>query len=405
MRSKTTICDYSACTGCAACINICPSNAVHMISDECGYKYPKINLKQCTDCSLCEKTCPVLHPVSLYKAEHSYAVAAIDENLRKSCSSGGMASIISQKILEQDGIVYGCAQISYCDIRHIRVNSSSQLPLLKGSKYVQSEINTIYRNVKEDLNSGCAVLFSGTPCQIAGLKNYLRKDYENLYTLDLICHGVPSQQMLIDDIDLQMSSQTKEMDSRVLFRWKTQYGIQFGIQFGEGKKICLPHDPYILAFFTGLSFRENCHSCPYSQVARVGDITVGDFWGLGAQSHTQFKIKDGVSLVLVNTEKGLKLWQNILPYVKFEQHSLTEAINGNGNLHSPSRRPAGKDIFIQEYKRHRNLKKACNASISKSNYFRLLIKEKIKRLRLLVFIFKKMRFTLYKINCKKENSK
>ena len=403
MRTKTIICDYSSCTGCAACVNVCPCNAVHMISDICGYRYPEIDPEYCVNCGLCERICPVLHPVALHTAEYTYAVAATDENLRKSCSSGGVASTAAQQILNQGGIVYGCAQMSYRNICHVRVETPSELDLLKGSKYVHSEIDMLFRNVKEDLNSGHTVLFSGTPCQVAGIKNFLGKDYPDFYTLDLICHGVPSQQMLIDDIKSMLPSTNTEANKKVSFRWKTQYGIQYGIQFGEEtKRIPFPYDPYILAFYTGLSFRENCHRCTYSQISRVGDITVGDFWGLGAESRTKFKIHEGVSLVLVNTEKGQQLWKMIMPSVRTEQHSLAEAVGGNANLRAPSQRPAGKDLFLREYGSSRNLKKACKISLSKYVYLRFLIIENIKKIRLLVMIFKKIRFLLYKIRHKKE---
>lgn len=382
-----------------------------MREDACGYEYPEIDLSRCVDCGLCERVCPALHPLELREALCAYACAAKDSAERGSSSSGGFSSVAGRWVLEQGGVVYGCAQYSYCDIRHIHVERPDELPLLKGSKYVQSSIGLTYRLVKEDLDAGRTVLFSGTPCQVAGLKRYLRREYPRLYLLDLVCHGVPPQRMLREDVESYFPP-SFPADGRaatsVHFRWKTQYGIQFGVRFGGRfdatgtlplpfrKGICLPHDPYILAFSTGLSFRECCHVCPYARLARVGDLTVGDFWGLGAYAPTRFRIREGVSLALPNTEKGRSLWNSVAPLLEWEERSVAEASAGNANLHSVSPRPRGKDRFLAEYP-EAGLARACRLSVSRGTFLKLACMERLKRLQLLVATFKRVRLMIHKM--------
>lgn len=396
---KSEICAHDLCTGCAACVNICPRNAISMSEDETGYSHPVIRLEDCIDCGLCEKVCPVLHPVELHQPLSTFALVSNDTKERQTSSSGGAASVVARQIIGQGGVVYGCSQKDYRTIRHIRADNNEDIDLLKGSKYVQSDINLIYREIKTDLQQGRKVLFVGTPCQVAGLKNFLRKDFENLYTADLICHGVPSQKMLRDDI--QQQGRGCE-NAYVSFRWKTSYGIQFGIQLKSAtdNKLLyskpLPYDPYILAFFTGISFRENCHVCPYSQSSRVGDITIGDFWKLGAHKKSQFKIKDGVSLVLVNTDKGKHLLSELRDKFIIEEHTLEEAVAGNFNLHTASPRPANKDLFMSIYRKG-GLSQASKTAISKKQYYKLVAIESIKRHKWLVSLFKKIRLMLNKI--------
>lgn len=392
-----------------ACVNVCPRDAISVREDACGYEYPEIDLSCCVDCGLCERVCPVLHPAEFHEAFCAYAAASFESEERASCSSGGMATVAGRYILEQSGVVYGCAQLSYRVIRHVRVENLSDLEQLKGSKYVQSEIGLTYRLVKKDLESGRSVLFSGTPCQVAGLKNYLRKDYSNLYTIDLVCHGVPPRRMLREDVESYQVSDFPadgRVDTSVQFRWKTQYGIQYGIQFGVrfgdrfdasgtssswGKRVRLPHDPYILTFFTGLSFRENCHRCPYSRLSRVGDLTVGDFWGLGAHRPTHFRICEGVSLVLANTPRGTWLWEQLRSQLDVEERTVSEAVAGNWNLRRPSPRPKGKDRFLSEYARGAGLTRACRMGVSRLQYLRIDLMERLKQFRPLVSSFKRVR--------------
>ena len=196
-----TICPEELCTGCLACLNSCTHNAIEITTDICGFRYPSINQDICVDCGLCQLSCPVIHPIEKKFPQSCYAVTVNTEKELATCASGGAATALSRYVLQQGGIVYGCSNVEMRHVKHIRITKEEDLPLLKGSKYVQSDIGLNYRLVKKDLRQGLKVFFVGTPCQVAGLKSYLRKDYPNLITVDLVCHGVPSQQLLNDNID------------------------------------------------------------------------------------------------------------------------------------------------------------------------------------------------------------
>lgn len=405
MDNKYTICSHDECTACAACMNICLHNAITMCEDECGYLHSEINASLCVECGLCRMICPVLHPLNPHKVCTVYAVVSQNRNERRTSSSGGAASSIGRYITGIGGIVYGCSQKNYMDIKHIRVDRAESIDSLKGSKYVQSEIGLCYRKVKQDLRTNKPVLFVGTPCQVAGLKCFLRKEYPNLFTIDLVCHGVAPQRMLWEDVEKYDGlKRYHPKEIYVNFRWKARYGVQYGMQYCQNsdktinilKSIKFPYEAYITAFMTGLSFRENCHKCVYAGVNRVGDITIGDFWGLGAYQKTKIKAKDGVSLLLVNTEKGEKLLQDVKDEFILEERTLKEAVQGNANLRVASARPQGKDIFKKVLK-EKGLDAACRAALPRKQYLRLIAVEELKRFVPLVVAFKKVRLFINRL--------
>lgn len=386
-----------ACTACATCMNVCAHEAIIMQEDEAGYLYPQIDSALCVDCGLCEKVCPVLHPIKLHHPSGVYAVISRNNWEHKTSASGGAASVLGRYLLKREGIVYGCSQENYKNIKHIRVSSEEGLKELKGSKYVQSDMDLCYRMVKQDLQEGRPVLFIGTPCQVAGLKSYLHRDYEQLYVIDLVCHGVAPQRMLRDDVEAYDVRIAQE-DFYVNFRWKAKYGIQYGMQLCQKDEKCrrvlksvkYPCDAYITAFMTGLSFRENCHQCVYSGIERIGDITVGDFWGLGAFNETKMNSKEGVSLLLVNSEKGRRLFDEVKREFVCEERILKEAVRGNANLRHSSPRPQNKDLFMQAFKEH-GLRYACKVSIPRQQYIHLILVEGLKSFPIFVYAYKAIR--------------
>lgn len=331
-------------------MNICPKDAITMVEQEpLGHIYPLIDSAKCIDCHLCEITCPVNTPVSLHEPIHAYAAVSRDYDDLMSSSSGGAASVFSHVILEQGGIVYGCVQENYKHISHERISRKEELYKLKGSKYVQSDMGLVYRNVLQDLKSGKLVLFIGTPCQIAGLRSFLKKEYENLYTVDLVCHGVPSQKLLREEV-LYMLGQ--DSDAYVHFRRKGEpLARMYGLFLSNCPKVAKKkeqflYNDYITAFMDGLTFRKNCYSCAYAQGRRCSDITVADYWGIGK---TTMKTDSGISLILQNTQKAALLIEMSKQYFHIEKRTVYEAISGNGQLIAASSEPTYRDAFIADY--------------------------------------------------------
>lgn len=360
------ICEFEKCTGCSACFNICPTHAIEMTPvGPYGDIHPHIDQNKCIDCHQCEKVCPVNHPVDLHSPIRAIAMISKDKDDLMTSASGGAASVLSRKVIERGGIVYGCVANSYKDIAHRRITTLPELSEMKGSKYVQSDINDIYRQVRQDLHDGKSVLFTGTPCQNAGLKNFLRKDYPNLSLVDLCCHGVPSQEMLRKDCEylLQHAAFKRGENIRVTFREKGPYAEDkdkpFSVAYGtflindEGRRIKIRRkrdaflrDDYITAFMRGLIFRDSCYTCTYAGPRRCSDITIADFWGLDRCSVPQ---ANGVSLLLINSEKGITLAKDSLRETIWEERPVSEAVNGNGQLMKPSVKPEDREQFLKDY--------------------------------------------------------
>lgn len=356
------ICEKEKCTGCFACYNICPKNAIEMKEDDNGFVYPVVNKEKCINCNLCKKVCPSLNEVELKSPLKCFAMQAKNNEILKESTSGGAATIFSEYILKNDGIVYGASFEKKFKINHIRIEKIEDLKKLKGSKYVHCYINDTYKKVKEDLLNKKKVLFTGTPCQIAGLKKFLIKDYDNLYCIDIICHGVPSQKYLKDEI----ASKTELNDITSLkFRIEDDFKIvakQNDTTVYEKEK---SYSKYYEGFMDGFFYRENCYNCRYASSKRCSDITIGDFWGIKDDCILYDERQKGLSVILPITEKGLKLFESCKEEMKFEERNIEEAVLGNSQLRNPTQ--INKDYFKfkklypkigfeKAYKKCRNLK-------------------------------------------------
>ena len=392
----TEICDIKLCTGCAACASVCAHKAISMVEvPPHGYLHPNINNDLCVDCGLCSKTCPANNPPEFNSPLTAFAAISKNHDDLMSSSSGAASSVLATYITNNGGVVYGSVEEDYAHIAHQRIDTLADLPKIKGSKYVHSYTTDIYPKVKGDLQQGLEVLFLGTPCQIAGLRKYLRKPYDNLILVDLCCHGVPSQQFLRDDVENlcdvtfrnkgDMSKPWDRWGLYVTFRNKgdmskpwDMYGIY--VSGKEKNMIISPFlkDNYITAFMSGLLFRENCYTCPYARAERVSDITIADFWGYQGK---QIKIDDGISLLMPSTEKGMQLIESCKPAFYCEERLAAEAIKGNGQFNHPSSRPKERDAFLRMYSEDmqqayrialRNYRKNYNIYILKSRVYKVL---------------------------------
>lgn len=334
------VCDLNKCTGCFACANACPVGAIQMLPGKVGHLFPTI-LDKCIECNKCIKTCPVNNPVELQKPIKTLAFWIKDDEEHQTSTSGGAAACFTNYILEEGGTVYGCASLPHGVIEHIRIDKKEDAFKLKGSKYVHSHINKTYQLIKADLKSGKKVLFIGLPCQVAGLKRYIGKENANLFAIDLICHGVPSQQVLFEYIE-SLGIKRDEV-SVVAFREAKGYYLTIK---SSGRSVYHKNeckDLYYMAFNDNLCFRDSCFTCRYSTPERVGDLTIGDFWGLGAKEPFNHNSHGHVSVVLVNNPKGQLLMESCSDKYEAVERSLDEAVAGNHNLKSPSFAPnAGK---------------------------------------------------------------
>lgn len=326
----------SACCGCNACVEICPKHCIRMVEDAQGFVYPQVDSSVCVECGMCEKVCPFeVTNLSLRSPLKAYAAWNKNRQEHLASSSGGAAYVFSSYILNKGGVVYGCTADGI-DVRHIRVENHSELPKLQGSKYVQSNVCGLFKEVKIDLKNGKPVLFIGTPCQVAGLKNYIKHIPEHLYLVDLICHGVPSQHMLHDHIQhvakgrkIQQISFRKGNDFTISLR-ATNFNYNANVWKDPYK------DLYMKGFMDGMIYRSSCYQCPFASPSRVSDMTIGDFWGLKNAELLPKESKEGISLLLPMTDKGLNLIHAVENNLYISERSVDEAVNGNTQLRHPS---------------------------------------------------------------------
>lgn len=376
MNDLKYICPKDECTGCMACLNICTHSAIGIITDKYGFRYPVVNTDKCVECGLCSRVCPQINKRQFRYPQQCFATILNDDADALSCASGGMATALARTIIRQGGIVVGCSGEDMLHIKHIIVDTENGLNKLKGSKYVQSEIPaTLYKEIRAELSSGRKVLFIGTGCQVAGLQNFLIKEYDNLYTVDLVCHGVPSQQMLNDDLALynyidpnslrfRIKKKNSESDGGIAIRFGMSATRTFRI--GASPKplfIKWYKDPYLGAFMACVNFRESCYKCLYAQPERQSDITICDFWGL--KKDAVLAKKGGASAALINTSKGQKLFDESSSLLITERREVEEAIKGNGQLQHPSPSNPLRQQFMTLYL-NKGITKAYQMTVYKS---------------------------------------
>ncbi len=321
-----SIIDKTNCCGCGACVNSCPKSCIRMQADEEGFLYPQVDKSRCVNCGLCEKVCPVLHKPSTFPVLETYGAKHIQNEVKLKSSSGGVFSALAEGVLQAGGAVFGAAFDRTWNVVHTYVENLEDLDRLRRSKYVQSDMGNTYRQAKAFLEQGRNVLFTGTPCQIAGLRNFLGKGYDNLLTAEVFCHGVPStavwQKFLAENTQ-------KEKIAAIDFRCK-RFGWDasfLNIVYKDGS--CLPKLPfylrpwqnwrnglllrgmYKLCFgISNLYERPSCHACKFKGLNKLADFTLGDWWGVQKMCPDQYDNK-GISVLLVNTPKAQKLFTKL----------------------------------------------------------------------------------------------
>jgi coenzyme F420-reducing hydrogenase beta subunit len=344
------ILDPSQCCGCTACASICAHDAITMQPDVLGFLYPKVDKSKCVECGLCEKVCAFnenydrslnLPQPTAYGARHK------DMNEVATSRSGAAFIAISDHILENGGVVYGAGYTDHFRVVHKRAETKEQRNEFKGSKYVQSDLTGIFQQVKQDLRNGRTVLFSGTPCQTAGLNSYVgNKLRENLFLIDIVCHGVPSPYIWRDYLaylEKKHGSEIKQVSFRDkdLFGWTAHWE---SFKFNDGTK---PRKTYTYTFYKHIMFRHSCGVCKYTNLQRPSDITIADFWGWQKTDPNINADDKGLSLVLCHTEKGQNLFDNIAEQMIVIPAKLENCLQAN--LQHPSAIHPQRMDFERDY--------------------------------------------------------
>ena len=346
------------CTGCGSCRNLCPENAIRMETDGEGFLSPAIDPERCVGCRLCLARCPQRRTPKLERSSkpEAYACWNTDGVRRSASSSGGMFTVYARRILDRGGAVFGAGYDERLDVRYAAARSPEELELLLGSKYVQADVGPVYREVKEALSTGRPVLFVGTPCQVAGLYAFLNGDPPNLYTCDFLCHGVPSPlfyRKWLAHLEKVFNAPVQSVNMRSKECRRHVMGVRLRLSSDPERPIDLAwHDKHMeflgRAFLKNYSLRKRCYTCPYVKFPRWGDATLADFWKLGDLGPYDSEKKNGVSLNLINSEKGKRLLEQSVAEARFIRRKLSEAVAGNSSLRGNIEEPPLRDAFVRD---------------------------------------------------------
>ncbi len=374
MNNISKIC-RNECCGCMSCISVCPKKAIDVTIDD-GFDYPVIDRTKCIDCGRCISVCCAKNKATCLPITKSYIAVSKDEDLYANSSSGGVFATIANHYVKNGWSVVGAALTKNYHVKHIIVNSVDDLHVLQGSKYVQSDCTDIYKKIKRVLDDGNNVLFSGTPCQVAALRNYLDCDYSNLLCIDLVCHGVPSPYFFEYYINKHYVDRMPVKD--ISFRTKDKYErYGFNLKFTKGtKKMFVPGslDLYYRMFLKGLSFRESCYTCQYANGFRSGDITIGD---CGNSNLYNFHSDKTISTVYPITKKGQDIWDLLSGCFDYKEVDFEFEMSANGQLNHPTIRNDFRDDLYSkgfDYTELKSIKWLGKPSA------RIYIKEYLKRI-------------------------
>ena len=360
------------CCGCSACVQRCPKHCITLKEDGEGFLYPHVNSDECIDCGLCEKVCPELHHGERHIPLEVYAAKNKDESIRMQSSSGGIFTLLAEKVIQEGGVVFGAAFDANWEVMHTYAETMEGLVDFRGSKYMQSRIGTAYQDAEYFLKQGRKVLFSGSPCQIKGLKLFLRKNYDNLIAVDFICHGVPSPKVwreylketiarksgknsvLPYPIPCKIGIDTVDFRSKSTGWKKYSFALTLSETLAEGAQNTVllssvfSENPFMRAFLADLILRPSCYSCPSKSGRSGSDLTIADYWAI-PQVAPEFDDDKGVSLVLVQTEKGKSFYQSLKEKTTFIVTSYQEAQGANGGFKEKTPMHPKRSRFFTEF--------------------------------------------------------
>ncbi len=404
--------DKKECCGCEACVQRCPKQCIRLQQDEEGFLYPQVDKAICIECGLCEKVCPVLNQGDPIEPKSVFAAINPDEKIRCESSSGGVFTMLAEKVIDNGGVVFGAGFNEKWEVVHKYTETKEGLSEFRGSKYVQSHVGDTFLQAEQFLKQGREVLFSGTPCHIAGLKRFLRKDYPNLFTVDFICHGVPSPgvfQRYLEEAKMKLAGKDYEkiissgsgkainkndaLDKVIQIKhigfrdktlgWKNfSFVIDATKQTHKGKEIqyhyckSMRKNPFLRGFLKDLYLRPSCHDCPTKLLKSGSDVTLGDFWGAPLYM-PELDDNKGISVLTINTDKG----EQLVDALSLEQHKITyeQLKKTNRALVQSSHIPNVRNTFFQRGKENFHKKLDLLAPIDYKRVLKDYIKRVIRR--------------------------
>lgn len=341
--------EKAKCAGCHACVSVCPQDCIIMKADPEGFWYPSVDQGKCIQCGRCDSVCPVINQTEADNEPRAYACINTDEAVRMESSSGGIFSLIAERIIDRKGVVFGAGFDEDFSVSHKYAQTKEDLGQFRGSKYVQSRIGDTYRQAKDFLDTGREVLFSGTPCQIAGLKSYLGNSYDHLLCVDIICHGVPSPKVWKKYVEYRESSAGVKVQD-ISFRSKEKGWKKFSMSFLYRDHTqyhqTLDKDLFLQAFLKNVCLRPSCHSCAFKSLRRKSDITLGDFWGVQGIMPEMDDDK-GVSLVFINSAHGQSMFDMIKENTLYRDTDINTAVSYNAAAIRSASRHTKRDVFFE----------------------------------------------------------
>ena len=329
------ICREDLCTGCAACQNVCPTACIAMQLSEEGFMLPHIDQNRCIHCKRCETVCPAVKAPHEADTDAVWAMRNRNAEERRRSSSGGIFSPLARSVLRCGGVVYGAQQFSALDVRHARIDSLQELPVLRGSKYIQSNTEKCYRSVQNDLEAGKSVLFAGTPCQVAGLMAFLNREYERLLTVDLVCHGVISPLAVRAYLNEEgLSSENTQINWRDKSGEGGWHGISLTLAVSQiTRQQIFARTTLGQVFINNLFLRPSCYTCQHKAGFSTADITLGDYW-LVEKAHPELDDNMGTSVVVVHTQKGRNALKAIREEIEATPSTFEQAAKENWALYT-----------------------------------------------------------------------
>ena len=335
------------CCGCTACVHICPVKCITMREDGEGFLYPAVDSQRCIGCRKCDEVCPARSLENGNTETDTYICYNRDDKVRKQSSSGGVFSLLSEWIIKQNGAVFGAAFDGDFEVCHIAAETEEELSELRGSKYVQSRLENAYPLTKKYLENKSMVLFSGTACQIAGLKKYLGREYENLYTVDVLCHGVPSPKiwkMYLDDLKNRYGADIEKIEFRNKQNGWKNYCMN--IEFADNQRYSVLHrdDEFMQIFLGNIDLRQTCYDCRFKDLPRISDMTIGDSWGVEGYM-PDMDDDGGTSVVYVHSPKGRQMLDEIREFLNLREASLDKVLTMTDVRKSVKKHPNRKKFF------------------------------------------------------------